>query len=296
MHMAKKKAKIATRVSFRVRRDGLYRLINRGRWRRVARRSKTLQLRFRQKQILVDDGTVSVGQANGSRVGSRNRHRENTNSADQRIKRGDGDAISQAVDQVLEKSIGLDGIVEVLRDRRSVRAAGDLDQATGFLIKVPGIGPTLVVRPAALRNWVHGAVPFRRVLAGLDAKGHLIRGADGKTTRQVVVPGLGRGRYYCFKTTGPRVAARPRFSRDPSRQPPKLGPGPAAVPTPSPEPDFDDDWGPVAIAAPADQVTGHRHPMTAKGPTSPAARGGEGRELGTVATWRGLRPIRGDCG
>jgi hypothetical protein len=266
LHMAKQKAKIATRVSFRVRRDGLYRLINRGRWRRVARRSTTLQLRFRLGRLVIEQGAG---------------------------KSADDDGVSRAVDQVLKRLFELDGIVEVRRTRRSVQVAVDLDSAAGFLISVPGIGPTLVVKPVALRHWVHGAVPFRRVLAGLDAKGQLIRGADGKTTRQVVIPGLGRRRYYCFKTTRTLAMADRRHSEC-VRLPARLRSGSAMSPTPLFDSAIDDDWGPVTTTAPADRAASHQiDPATADGPTSPAVRNRERRVLGTVATWRGLRRING---
>jgi hypothetical protein len=269
LHMAKIKAKFATRVSFRVRRDGLYRLINRGRWRRVARRSKTLQLRFRLGRLVIEQGSGKSAGDNG---------------------------VSQAVDQVLKRLRELDGIVEVQRTHRSVRVAVDLDSAAGFLIRVPGIGPILAIKPAGVRNWVHGAVPFRRVLAELDGKGQLIRGADGKTTRQVVVPGLGRGRYYCFKTTKTRLPAGDRSPEVPSRQQMKPSPPPAVAPTPLSVLTSDDDWGWGTRTVSEESAAGGR----GVGPSNPLSslqlRGRRTRDMGSVTTRRGYRTTNGGWG
>lgn len=66
------------------------------------------------------------------------------------------------------------------------------------MIGVPGTGRLFAIKPEALRGWVSGSVPIGRILVALERRGWLVRGADGKTTRQVVVPGLGRRRYYCL--------------------------------------------------------------------------------------------------
>jgi hypothetical protein len=47
--------------------------------------------------------------------------------------------------------------------------------------------------------WLPGSVPISGVVAALDRRDWLIRGADGKSPRQIVIPGFGRGRFYCLK-------------------------------------------------------------------------------------------------
>jgi len=169
--MAKDVTNIATYVAFRIRPDGLYRSINQGQWDLIARRSKTLQLRFQHGNILIDEAPPPKEKTSGSQPARRNRRGDSTKSPDRAIKRSSIEGVSEAVGEILNKLVELDGIVEIRRRRRSVRPIANLDQATGFLIGVPGIGPTLVIKPAGLRNWVRGAVPFRRVLAELDVKG-----------------------------------------------------------------------------------------------------------------------------
>jgi len=72
--------------------------------------------------------------------------------------------VSQAVDQVLKRLTELDEIVEIRRNRRSVRSPESFDQAAGFLIKVAGIGPTLVVKPGGATTLGSRRGPIRRVL------------------------------------------------------------------------------------------------------------------------------------
>ena len=287
--MAKDVMNIALRVSFQVRRDGLYRLINHGRWSRIACRSKTLELRFQHGNILIEEARPPKEKASGSQPPRRNRRAATSKSADRGKKRNSKEAVSQAVGEVLKKLVDLEGIVEIRRSRRFVRPVANLDQATGFLIKVPGIGPTLAIKPAGLRNWLHGAVPFRRVLAELDDKGQLIRGADGKTTRQVVVPGVGRGRYYCFKTTKTRVPARDQPSKPSRRQEVKPSPPPAVVPTPPSVLASDDDWGWGTRTVSEDQVAAGRRLGLSNRVASSGARGRRARDMGSVTTRRADR-------
>jgi hypothetical protein len=54
-------------------------------------------------------------------------------------------------------------------------------------------------KPHYLRRWLPGAMPLGRFIGALDERGWLIRGADWLATRQIVIPGYGRRRFYCLK-------------------------------------------------------------------------------------------------
>lgn len=60
----------------------------------------------------------------------------------------------------------------------------DLGVAQAFLVQIRGSGRLFAVTAEALRAWVSGAVPIGAALRALDGRGVLIRGADGKFTRQ----------------------------------------------------------------------------------------------------------------
>jgi hypothetical protein len=107
--------------------------------------------------------------------------------------------VAQAVRQLRHRLAALDGIINLTGARPFSPDIQRHHGAKGFLVRVPGTGRLFALKPAALREWVAGSLPLRPVLAALEYRGWLIRGCDGKTTRQVVIPGLGRHRYYCFK-------------------------------------------------------------------------------------------------
>src|SRR6266849_385538 len=111
--MAKDVTKIATFLSFQVRPDGLYRLINYGQWSRIACRSRTLELRFQHGQILIDEAPPSSAKASRSRAVRRDRHRNSSKSLGTAIKRNSIEAVTEAVGQVLKKLAELDGIIEI---------------------------------------------------------------------------------------------------------------------------------------------------------------------------------------
>ncbi len=82
------------------------------------------------------------------------------------------------------------------RDKVNILSGG---QARGFKLPVRGLGTVFAIKPHHLRRWLPGAMPLGRFIAELDLRGWLIRGADGVATRQIVIPGYGRYRFYCIK-------------------------------------------------------------------------------------------------
>lgn len=106
--------------------------------------------------------------------------------------------VAHAVRQLRDRLAALDGIINLTRARQFSFDVQQHHAANGFLVRVARIGRLFALKPEALREWVPESLSLNRVLAALGRRGWLIRGSDGIITRQVVVPGLGRQRYYCI--------------------------------------------------------------------------------------------------
>lgn len=107
------------------------------------------------------------------------------------------DPVRRAVRRVRRKLKHRHGLLDLSKSPRSKPARSELEGAPGFVVRIPGIGRAAVVKPETLVRWLKGKISLNRLIAELDYRGKLIRGADGNLTRQVQIAGT-RQRYYCF--------------------------------------------------------------------------------------------------
>jgi hypothetical protein len=151
---------------------------------------------------------------------------------------GMNDAIIAAVERIHANLKNRDGILDVSNQQQLSQRRHELLLASGFVVTVPGAGTMLAVKPTALRAWVSGEVPLGQVIKKLRESGLLICGANGTSTRQVVIGELGRQRYYCFKPISGsdipeyiemRSPPRSRSPRAPAMEKPRV-PGPPLQP------------------------------------------------------------------
>lgn len=119
--------------------------------------------------------------------------------------------VKQAMKIVHEKIANREGIAD-LSDRKSKPPRKIDPAANGFAVRVRGLGVILAIKPGALCNWIPGYISAAEVVRKIAATGDLIHGCDGKRTRQVFIPGIGRYRYYCFKA-GQRAQLSPMAAR-----------------------------------------------------------------------------------
>ena len=186
---------IAKRVTIAANERGGYLRLDGGNWQRISSRVRTVTLTFVGHQLLLRPGT-GVDTVLGAGPASFLFGRGALSRLGQRFLESEAQA-EQALTVVQGKLKDRDGIVDcTARSLPAVRET--LAAASGFLVSVPGTGRLFAIKPEALRGWVSGSVPIGLILGALERRGWLVRGADGKTTRQVVVPGLGRQRYYCL--------------------------------------------------------------------------------------------------
>ncbi len=187
--------RIAKRVTITANERGSYLCLDGGRWQRISSQIRAITLTFVGHQLLLRPGT-SVDTVLGAGPASFLFGRGLPGRLGQRYLEIEAQA-EQALTVVQGKLKDREGIVDCTA--RSLPPAQEtLAAANGFLVSVPGTGRLFAIKPEALRGWVSGSVPIGLILAALERRGWLVRGADGKTTRQVVVPGLGRQRYYCL--------------------------------------------------------------------------------------------------
>jgi regulator of extracellular matrix RemA (YlzA/DUF370 family) len=105
--------------------------------------------------------------------------------------------VRRAVDRVRRRLRRRQGLVDLTKSRASKSAVAELEEALGFLLRIPGIGRAAVIKPETLMSWVSGETSLKKVIDELDRRGKLIRGSNGTATRQVQIAGS-RQRYYCF--------------------------------------------------------------------------------------------------
>lgn len=166
-------------IRLRVEKDGLYRADKDGRFRKIVSHRQAATVTYFDDQLVIrvskDPATDSGG-----------RHR-----------------LVWPGPLMLSECLTL--LKSKLLDRRDVI---DLDHrhhthllsaAGGFKLRIRGLGTVFAIKPHALSGWIPGAMPLVRFIAELDDRGWLLRGADGGTTRQVLIPGYGRYRFYCLK-------------------------------------------------------------------------------------------------
>lgn len=193
---------IAKRVTFEAGDDGLYQSVDRGGWQRVARNSRAMTLIYADGELVLHPdeliSTVRRTELLRPRDGDpQEPGQEFSASAEE-----EGARIRQALEVLHDRLSSRDGIFDlsaIRANRHLPSELAGLEQAKGYLVRVPGIGRLFAVRPEALRDWISGSVPIGRIVAELELRGWLIRGANGKVTRQVVIPTLGRHRLYCLK-------------------------------------------------------------------------------------------------
>lgn len=106
--------------------------------------------------------------------------------------------VEEAINMVRAKIANREGITDISGRRANWPRKID-PAANGFLVRVRGLGVVVAIKPGAICNWIPGDVSMLAVVRKIDMAGDLIHGCDGKRTRQVFIPGIGRYRYYCFK-------------------------------------------------------------------------------------------------
>lgn len=222
--------RIRNKITFEVRANGLYRSVDRQRWRRVARDFDVAVLVFDHGRLEVLETSLS------DRRQTPERSIWDDDEQSPAVSRsGTGGGAQDAIAQVVRDHCArLDGIYDLTASRDRWPTHDQMREANGFIVYVPGSGSMLAITPEALRSWFAGSVPPTEVLADLDARGWLIRGADGQRTRQVLIPALGRRRYYCLKLEagGPELLAKSRAVKR-SRRPTSVPRPPRDLP---PEP------------------------------------------------------------
>jgi hypothetical protein len=190
---------LITRIDFEVRPNGLYARTDVGEWLRVAKRLSILNLAFRNGQIKITEAAIPTKRERVKNI-IRSIGQRQDGRSDNRPSEKDCKETSDAVMAVRTKLEAFYCMLDLTKHRsmltRISRSA--LDNADGFKARVPGIGQALVIKPDALRNWLPNSVSVRQAVRQLNASGYLIRGCDGKLTRQVKLWGLPRRRYYCF--------------------------------------------------------------------------------------------------
>ena len=123
------------------------------------------------------------------------------------------DGISDVVQMIRTKFAESDEIIDITEHETAPYSTPKLAQASGFRIRNGRLGLIVAIKPEAICRWVPGYISLLGVLEQLDVSGELIHGADGKRTRQVVIGGLGRRRFYCFKTSNFDPPAVDKVSR-----------------------------------------------------------------------------------
>jgi hypothetical protein len=190
--------KIVTKVVIEIRPDGLYWRTNQGSWRRAGKRLSVMTVAFRGGRLQVSEIPIPKSSDGGrSRSSAQLEVAEDCDSSPAHVAGTDVGHAARIVANQLEQR---EGIVDLTGRRQGSGRAQSLDQADGYEVQLPGGGRVVAVKPSALARWVPGAVPMRTVIDALDSMGLLVRGADGKRTRQVLI-GRSRRRFYCFKAT-----------------------------------------------------------------------------------------------
>jgi hypothetical protein len=176
---------IVHEFGFQVRDDGVYHAVGDGPYRRIATPSELAIISCQHGEL-----SICVGKPNGVRSRS-------YPAPSHMLWRGmdlPDDIVATIRSRLLNRAV----VVDV--DRRAGRTNPvSIRVAAAFKLPVRGIGTVFAIKREALRDWLPGSVPISGVVAALDRRGWLIRGADGKSTRQIVIPGFGRGRFYCLK-------------------------------------------------------------------------------------------------
>lgn len=224
------------RLTYEARHDGLYARIDLGPWRRVATRLAVLTVVFRDGRLQVAKVTVPPRKSQSKQK----RGAVEKGGAATSVRPSD---LEQAARLVEERLSRREGILDISASDGDLPVQS-LDAADGFLVRIPGAGRVLAIKTGALARWIPGAVSLRAVVDALDEAGVLVRGADGKRTRQVVIGG-GRHRFYCFKANEPEalksggkdIARRPM----PQQQRVTPGPGHKAVLTTTRRPTWTDE-------------------------------------------------------
>jgi hypothetical protein len=166
-------------VQWRVEADGLYQADKDGRLRKIASRGEAATVTYFDGRLMIRVSQNPVPNSDG-------RHR---------LLWPGPRMMSECVNLFRSKLADRREVVDLDRGDRP----SSLSRPGGFKLRVRGLGIVFLIEPDCLRRWIPGAMPIGTLLAELDRRGWLIRGADGGTTRQVVIPGHGRIRFYCLK-------------------------------------------------------------------------------------------------
>jgi hypothetical protein len=100
------------------------------------------------------------------------------------------------------------GIVDLTEHPEPITSE-EMLKANGFITRLPDAGYAFAIKRSAMVAWLAASSKssMRDVIRAMNAAGWSIRGADGKSTRQVQLPFLGRHRYHCFKLDAARLIA-----------------------------------------------------------------------------------------
>lgn len=105
--------------------------------------------------------------------------------------------VRKAANRVRWKLKRRDRIIDLRKRRPSAIDPRRIANARGYLVHLRVYGKTIVVKPAEIASWIREPVGVIEVVKRLARRGRLIRGCDGKLTRQVQIGGQ-RQCYFCF--------------------------------------------------------------------------------------------------
>ncbi len=172
-------------LRWRVAKDGLYQAIDGGPFKRVATRFHIVSALYAAGMLVshVSDD-----------------HRPQLNAMLEPRPRVSRDPLQLTRDCIGILQSKLRDRIEIIDVNRPAKVNPlSVAQARGFKLPIRGLGTVFAVKPAYLRRWLPGTMPLERFLDALDERGWLLHGADGTRTRQIVIPGYARFRFYCLK-------------------------------------------------------------------------------------------------
>lgn len=176
---------LVNEMHWRVKFDGLYQSVNGGPFRRIA-------TRFHGARALYWAGYLNVDISDDCRP-----HLDAMLKPRPRLGRNPAHHMDECIAILTSKLRDRTEVIDVHR-KAGVNSLSGM-QARGFKLDVRGLGTVFAIKPGHLRRWMPGTMPLHRVIRELEDRGWLICGADRGRTRQIVIPGYGRYRFYCLK-------------------------------------------------------------------------------------------------
>jgi hypothetical protein len=265
----------ATTATFQVRPDGLYYRLDDGEWHRVAKKLAAVSLTFRFGQLEIGQIALPTRRSSSRNLQLSPDLKSTSRQLVRKVHQKLGSAeIETAIQQISIKLSERENIIDLTERKQAQRSGVRSDQALGFVVNIPTIGRAFVIKRQTLSDWITGPASSSQILDALSARGLLIPGADGKRTRQVLIAGCRRSRYYCLKmkaaAQGVSKLPTPTRSSDVSRDPIESGLGasstcpghaPANAPAnirrkPIPKGDWTDDCEPESHLIPEPRTVG----------------------------------------